>query len=163
MGRARRHHPDDPTRANAFDATDLQIIAELNEDGRRPYGRIGASVGLTEGAVRQRVQRLVESEAIKIVAVTDPERFGVRVRATIAVRVAGDVEPVAEALSRIAEIDYVVVIAGPFDLMAEAQCADEQQLFEVVNHGIRTLPGVVGTETWTYLRLVKQTYPWPPN
>lgn len=163
MARAKRHNSDDSARGSTFDATDLQIIAELQEDGRRAYGRIGANVGLSEAAVRQRVQRLVESEAIKIVAVTDPERFGVRVRATIAVRVAGDVEPVAEALGTISEVDYIVAIAGPFDVMAEVQCADEQQLFDVVNRRIRTIPGVVGTETWTYLRLFKQTYPWPPN
>ncbi|HST39870.1 MAG TPA: Lrp/AsnC family transcriptional regulator [Conexibacter sp.] len=163
MPRAKRQNPAEPARDGAIDATDLEIIAELQEDGRRTYGRIGQQVGLSEAAVRQRVQRLVDSEAIKIVAVTDPERFGVRVRATIAVSVDGDVEPVAEALAQIPQVDYVVAVAGPFDVLVEVQCSDEADLFAVINRGIRQIDGVAGTETWPYLRLYKQTYPWPPN
>lgn len=147
----------------AIDATDLEIISELQEDGRRTYGRIGREVGLSEAAVRQRVQRLIDSEAIRIVAVTDPQRFGLRVRATIAVRVDGDVEPVAQAIAEIPQVDYVVATAGPFDLLVEVQCRDEEELFAVLNGGIRGLDGVAGTETWQYLRMYKQTYPWPPN
>lgn len=163
MARAKRQSPAEPARDGAIDAMDLEIIAELQQDGRRTYGRIGQQVGLSEAAVRQRVQRLIDSEAIKIVAVTDPERFGVRVRATIAVKVDGDVEPVAEALAEIPQVDYVVAIAGPFDVLVEVQCRDEQDLYAVINRSIRQLPGVAGTETWPYLRLYKQTYPWPPN
>lgn len=163
MPAAKRNAPDDAARDGAIDATDLQIIAELQQDGRSTYGRIGREVGLSEAAVRQRVQRLVDSEAIRIVAVTDPERFGVRVRATIAVRVDGDVGPVAEALAEIPQVDYVVAVAGPFDLLVEVQCRDEQDLYAVINRGIRQVDRVAGTETWPYLRIYKQTYPWPPN
>jgi Lrp/AsnC family transcriptional regulator for asnA, asnC and gidA len=163
VARPRQQRNATPSGANSIDETDLEIIAELQEDGRRTYGKMGGRVGLSEAAVRQRVQRLVESEAIKIVAVTDPQRFGVRVRATMAIRVEGDVEPVAEALGAIAEIDYVVVVAGPFDVLAEIQCRDEQNLYEVINHQIRKVPGVVATDTWPYLRIFKQTYTWPPS
>lgn len=163
MPRAKRQSPAEPSRDGAIDAMDLEIIAELQQDGRRTYGRIGKEVGLSEAAVRQRVQRLVDSEAIKIVAVTDPERFGVHVRATIAVKVDGDVEPIAEALAEIPQIDYVVAVAGPFDVLVEVQCRDDRDLYAVINRRIRQIPGVAGTETWPYLRLYKQTYPWPPN
>jgi Lrp/AsnC family transcriptional regulator for asnA, asnC and gidA len=145
------------------DDVDLEIIKELQEDGRRTYGRIGTAVGLSEAAVRQRVQRLVEDDAIKIVAVTNPYLLGARVAATIGIHAEGNLHEIAGKVSEIPEVDYVVVTAGSFDILAEAQCRDNTHLLQVLNEGIRGVPGVTGTETFVYLDLVKQTYPWPPN
>jgi Lrp/AsnC family transcriptional regulator for asnA, asnC and gidA len=145
------------------DDLDLEIIKELQQDGRRTYGRIGTAVGLSEAAVRQRVQRLVEDDAIKIVAVTNPYLLGARVAATIGIHAEGNLHEIAGNVSEIPEVDYVVVTAGSFDILAEAQCRDNTHLLRVLNEGIRGVPGVTGTETFVYLDLVKQTYPWPPN
>jgi Lrp/AsnC family transcriptional regulator, regulator for asnA, asnC and gidA len=145
-----------------IDAADRAIIAELQDDGRRGYGRIGAAVGLSEGAVRQRVARLVRSDVIRIVAVTDPEMLGYRVRATVAVRVDGSPEPVVERLAAVGEIDYLVSTAGRYDLLLEIQCADHDRLYELVNE-LKAMPGVRDAETFVYLKLHKQTYPWPPS
>ena len=145
------------------DDLDLEIIKELQQDGRRTYGRIGTAVGLSEAAVRQRVQRLVEDDAIKIVAVTNPYLLGARVAATIGIHAEGNLHEIAGNVSEIPEVDYVVITAGSFDILAEAQCRDNTHLLRVLNEGIRSVPGVTGTETFVYLDLVKQTYPWPPN
>lgn len=145
------------------DDIDRLIIEELQQDGRRTYGRIGKAVGLSEAAARQRVQRLVETESIRIVAVTDPGLAGVKTRATIGVHAEGNLNSVADAVAAIPDIDYVVVTAGSFDLLAEVQCRDDAHLLEILNDGIRSIPGVTGTESFVYLKLVKQTYPWPPN
>jgi Lrp/AsnC family transcriptional regulator for asnA, asnC and gidA len=145
------------------DDLDLEIIKELQEDGRRTYGRIGTAVGLSDAAVRQRVQRLVEDDAIKIVAVTNPYLLGARVAATIGIHAEGNLHEIAGKVSETPEVDYVVVTAGSFDILAEAQCRDNTHLLQVLNEGIRGVPGVTGTETFVYLDLVKQTYPWPPN
>src|SRR3954470_2659163 len=115
--------------ASEIDEADRAIIAQLQEDGRRSYGRIGAVVGLSEGAVRQRVARLVRSDAIRIVAVTDPEALGVRVRATVGLRGEGDPQPVVDHLAGVGEVDYVVSTAGRFDLLVEVQCADHDRLY----------------------------------
>ncbi len=153
----------DQENGNRVDDLDLKIVKELQEDGRRTYGKIGTAVGLSEAAVRQRVQRMVETDAIKIVAVTNPYLMGARVAATIGIHAEGDLSEIADAVSAIPEVDYVVVTAGSFDILAEAQCRDNDHLLEVLNGGIRGVPGVTGTEIFVYLNLVKQTYPWPPN
>jgi Lrp/AsnC family transcriptional regulator for asnA, asnC and gidA len=145
-----------------MDAADAAIIAQLQEDGRRAYGRIGEAVGLSEGAVRQRVARLIADDVIKIVAITDPAALGYRMRATIGINVDGSVEDVAERLEPLPEVDYVVSTAGRFDLLVEVQCPDDARFFDLLNGTIRTLPNVVATETFVYLKLHKQTYPWPP-
>ena len=68
--------------------------------------------------------------------------------------------PVADALSKIAEVDYVVICAGAYDLLAELVCTDDDHLLDLLNDKIRTIPGVTGTETFVYLKLEKQTYAW---
>lgn len=138
------------------DDTSLAIIAQLQEDGRRPYAAIGKAVGLSETAVRQRVQRLVESEVLQIVAVTDPLRMGLTRQAMIGIKAEGDLEALAGALGVIDEVSYVVITAGTFDVLAEVRCQNDGQLLQILNDRIRTLPGVVTTETLVYLKVRKQ-------
>lgn len=153
--------PDGPRNGAALlDDTSKAIIAELQQDGRRPYSAIGRSVGLSEAAVRARVQRLVESGVMDIVAVTDPLELGFSRQAMVGVRVVRDPEPVAQALSELPEVSYVVVTAGSFDLLVEVVCRSDDHLLDVVNRRIRTLEQVSATETFVYLKLAKQTYSW---
>ncbi|MEP6856529.1 MAG: Lrp/AsnC family transcriptional regulator, partial [Pedococcus sp.] len=132
------------------------IIEQLQEDGRQSYATIAKRVGLSEAAVRQRVQRLLDQEVMQIVAVTDPLQVGFRRQAMIGIRVNGDLTPVADALSAMAEVDYVVTTAGSFDILAEVVCEDDTELLELLTKRIRTLPGVQTTETFVYLKLNKQ-------
>jgi Lrp/AsnC family transcriptional regulator for asnA, asnC and gidA len=143
-----------------LDETDAAIIALLQEDGRRPYGEIGAAVGLSEAATRQRVNRLRESGLMRIVAVTDPVALGRGVVATIGLRASGDTREVAARLARIDEIEYVVVTAGSFDVIAELVCASEEQLLDVLNEDIRTIAEVRELHTFMHLRTEKNVFAW---
>ena len=142
------------------DDTSRAIIEQLQEDGRRPYATIGKAVGLSEAAVRQRVQKLVDSGVMQIVAVTDPMQIGFARQAMIAISVNGDVEAVADKLAGIDEVDYIVVTAGSFDVFVEVVVEDDAHLLNLVNGRIRAIGGVTRTETFLYLKLVKQTYNW---
>jgi Lrp/AsnC family transcriptional regulator, regulator for asnA, asnC and gidA len=146
--------------APPLDEVSKRIIEQLQEDGRRPYAAIGKAVGLSEAAVRQRVQRLLDAGVMQIVAVTDPLQVGFARQAMIGIRVEGDIMPVADQLAEMSEVDYVVVTAGSFDLLIEVVCEDDDHLLEVLSHRIRALPGVRGTETFVYLKLRKQLYNW---
>ena len=121
---------------------------------------IGIAVGLSEAAVRQRVQKLVDSGVMQIVAVTDPMQIGMARQAMLAISVSGNLEAVADELAKIDEVDYVVITAGSFDMMAEIVVEDDQHLLDLVSSRIRAIPGVTRTETFLYLKLVKQTYNW---
>jgi Lrp/AsnC family transcriptional regulator for asnA, asnC and gidA len=136
------------------------IIEQLQEDGRRAYATIGRAVGLSEAAVRQRVQRLTESGVMQIVAVTDPVQVGFARQAMIGIRAEGDLQALADALADLAEVDYVVITAGGFDVLVEVVCTGDDHLLQVLNERIRTLPGVRATETFVYLKLRKQLYNW---
>ena len=143
-----------------LDDTDKALIEALQRDGRSPYTKLAAAVGLSEAAVRQRVQRLNESGVTQIVAVTDPLMLAFRRMAKIGLRIEGDLRAAADTISSIPEVDYVVIVGGSFDLMLEVVCEDDDHLLSLLNDKIRSIPGVRAAETFTYLRLYKQTYAW---
>jgi Lrp/AsnC family transcriptional regulator for asnA, asnC and gidA len=143
-----------------LDAVSKAIIAELQRDGRKPYAAIGKAVGLSEAAVRQRVQRLLDNGVMQVVAVTDPLQLGFARQAMIGITAVGEVEPIADQLAAMDELDYVVITAGSFDILAEIVCESDAHLLEVLSKRIRGIDGVRTTETFVYLKLRKQTYSW---
>ncbi len=153
---------NDPVQATSalLDAPNRAIIEALQRDGRQPYGAIAEAVGLSEAAVRRRVQRLRESGIMQIVAVTDPLQLGFTRQAMVGITVEGDSRKVAEKLSAMQEVDYVVMCAGSFDILVEIVCEDDERLLHVLNDSVRSIPGVRATETFLYLKLAKQTYTW---
>jgi Lrp/AsnC family transcriptional regulator, regulator for asnA, asnC and gidA len=143
-----------------LDEVSKGIIEQLQADGRRSYAEIGKAVGLSEAAVRQRVQKLTDSGVMQVVAVTDPMQLGFYRQAMIGVRVAGDTTTVAQELSALSAVDYVVLTAGSFDILAEVVCENDDDLIDLLNKQIRSIEGVQSTETFVYLRLQKQFYNW---
>jgi Lrp/AsnC family transcriptional regulator, regulator for asnA, asnC and gidA len=150
----------DRDRSPVLDSVAKRIIEQLQEDGRRSYSSIAKAVGLSEAAVRQRVQRLLDTGVVQIVAVTDPLQVGFERQALIGMNIQGDVTAVADALAEIPEVDYVVITAGSFDVIAEVVCENDDHLLDLLSSRIRILEGVTGTETFVYLRLRKQLYNW---
>jgi Lrp/AsnC family transcriptional regulator, regulator for asnA, asnC and gidA len=148
-----------PVTMPVLDEISKLIIEQLQTDGRRSYAAIGKAVGLSEAAVRQRVQRLHEAGIMQVVAVTDPLKLGFRRQAMIGLRCDGDLQKVADDLAAMDEIDYVVLTAGSFDLLLEVVCEDDDHLLEILTR-VRGVPSVTSTETFVYLKLCKQTYTW---
>ena len=143
-----------------LDKAGKAIVEQLQTDGRMPYTKIAKAVGLSEAAVRQRVQQMVDDGIMQIVAVTDPLRLGLRRMALIGLKVDGDLRTVADQLTEVPEIDYLVMTAGRFDLLCEVVCEDDDALLNLVNDRIRAVHGVRETESFIYLKLSKQTYTW---
>ncbi|HET8599063.1 MAG TPA: Lrp/AsnC family transcriptional regulator [Segeticoccus sp.] len=150
-GNGHPFHLDDVSKA---------IIEQLQRDGRLPYSSIGKAVGLSEAAVRQRVQKLIDHGVMQIVAVTDPLQLGFARQAMIGIRAEGNLEPIADRLAEMPEVDYVTITAGSFDLLVEVVCESDEHLLELLSHRIRVIEGVRSTESFMYLRLHKQTYAW---
>lgn len=143
-----------------LDDVSKAIVEQLQQDGRRSYADIGKVVGLSEAAVRQRVQKLTDSGVMQIVAVTDPMQLGFTRQAMIGIRASGDTRDIADALAELQAVDYVVLSAGTFDVLVEVVCENDDDLLELLNTEIRALPGVVSTDTFVYLKLRKQFYNW---
>ncbi len=143
----------------ALDDADRAIIELLQGDGRMPYTRVASAVGLTEGAIRQRVQRLTDAGVMQIVAVTDPLSLGVRRVAMVGVRVAGDVEHIAADLAVMPEIEYLIATAGRYDAMLEVIVDDDEHLMRLLST-LRSRPDVAEAESFVCLKVFKQTFSW---
>lgn len=142
------------------DDIDKALVTALQHNGRESYAALAKIVGLSEAAVRQRVQRLLDDGVVQIVGVTDPMVMGFQRWAMVGIVVEGDVRKVADQLAAIDEIDYVVLTAGSFDLLIEVVCEDDDRLLALLNDRVRAIPAVRSTETFVYLKLAKQTYAW---
>ena len=149
-----------PNVAGLLDDVNKAIVEQLQQDGRRTYGSIAEAVGLSEAAVRQRVQKMRDAGIMQIVAVTDPLQVGFRSQAMVGIKADGDARDVADALAEVDAIDYVVMVAGEYDILVELVCEDEDRMLELLNGVIRQIPGVRETEMFMYLKLKKQTYTW---
>jgi Lrp/AsnC family transcriptional regulator for asnA, asnC and gidA len=142
-------------------ALDKRIIEHLQQDGRRPFTQIAADLGVSEAAVRARTNRLVERGILQVVGVTDPLKLGFQQQAMIGVRCESNrLLDVADAVSAFPEVDYVVITAGTFDLLIEVVCENNEALLQFLTERLRAVDGVRETETFVYLRMVKQTYQW---
>lgn len=150
--------PESPT--PDLDEIDKALIRHLQVDGRMPFSKLGPVVGLSQAAARQRVKRLVDRGVMQVVAVTDPAMLGFAVQAMVGITVRGDLRAVSEQLGGLDEVEYVVITAGRFDLLAEVVCADTGGLLDLVNDRIRPVEGVQGVEIFAYLALTKQIYSW---
>lgn len=144
---------------DTLDDADRAIIELLQADGRMPYTRVAAEVGLTEGAIRQRVQRLTDAGVMQIVAVTDPLSLGVRRVAMIGVRVTGDVERTAAALAELPEVEYLIATSGRFDAMFEVIVDDDEHLMRLLS-ALRRRSDVAEVESFVCLKVFKQTFSW---
>ncbi|MED5528427.1 MAG: Lrp/AsnC family transcriptional regulator [Actinomycetota bacterium] len=148
------------TKTPVLDDVSKSIIEELQADGRRSYSSIGKTVGLSEAAVRQRVQRLLDAGVMQIVAVTDPLQVGFARAAMIGISVTGNLDAAAEAIEKLPDVQYLVVCAGGFDILAEVVAEDDDHLLRILKDSILSVPGVTLTETFVYLKLRKQIYSW---
>ncbi|MGP9529127.1 MULTISPECIES: Lrp/AsnC family transcriptional regulator [Micrococcaceae] len=145
--------------AQVIDEISKEIIEQLQEDGRRSYAAIGKAVGLSEAAVRQRVQKLVESRVMQIVAVTNPLELGFTRQAMISIVANQDINGTADRIAELPEVDYCLVTTGTADILAEVICSNDEDLLRVIGT-IRGIDGVLSTNTFTYLSLKKQEYNW---
>jgi len=146
-------------RARRVDAVDKGIIEALQANGREPFRRIAAVLGVSEATIRARYAKLVDDEILQVTGVTNPLGLGFDAQAMVGIKTNGPVEAVADEVAGWRESSYVVVAAGQFDLLVELVCVDRRHLLEMINR-IRALPTVVSTESFMYLELWKQLYDW---
>jgi Lrp/AsnC family transcriptional regulator for asnA, asnC and gidA len=143
-----------------LDPIDKLIINELQRDGRISYADLAPLVGLSPAATRQRVQRLTESGVVQIVAVTDPLALGYTAMAMFCITVESDAQAVADAVGALPSVIYAVLSAGGYDVLAEVLCETNDELFDVLNHQVRTIDGVHEVQAFPYFRIHTHRFSW---
>jgi len=149
------------TRADDLDAIDRRIIGALQADGRRPYSRIAADLGVSESVVRYRVARLEGSGMLQIVGIADPLRIGFDRMALIGLKVQpGKLHDVCRDVTAFPETSYVAAIAGSYDVIVEVICRDTAHFTELLTQRLHNTEGVVSTESFLVLEIHKMAYGW---
>jgi Lrp/AsnC family transcriptional regulator, regulator for asnA, asnC and gidA len=143
---------------NIIDELDQHIIEALQQDGRRPFTKIAADLGISEASVRQRVANLINNQVMQIVAVTNPIKLGFSLASMIGIRVSGErLLEVAQEISAFDEVIYLIICTGRFDMLAEVVCHDNDHLLNFLTEKLYKVPGVLQAETYMYLRVCKDT------
>lgn len=143
------------------DEVDIAIIRKLQADGRRPYAEIAAELGLSPSTVQQRANRLIDSKLLQITAVTDPMTLGISVMATVAIKADGTMlREAAAEIAKFSEVGYVAICTGPYDILIEVACRDNDHLLDFISDKLAEVEGVREIETFLYLRIVKNTDQW---
>jgi Lrp/AsnC family transcriptional regulator, regulator for asnA, asnC and gidA len=141
------------------DEIDLQIINALRIDGRVAFSQIAEQLNVSPGMIRLRYNRLVDQGYVKVVAITNPLRMGFKTMALIGIRVDGSkLLDVAEKVSKLDEVIYLVVASGRFDIFAEVVCRDHEHLLSFITEKLSTIDGVRDSESFIHLKIVKEIY-----
>jgi Lrp/AsnC family transcriptional regulator, regulator for asnA, asnC and gidA len=150
-----------PRGVDTLDPIDRRIIGALQAEGRRPYSRIAADVGVSESSVRYRVARLEETGMLQIVGIADPLRIGFDRMALIGLKVRpGALDDVCRAVTAFPETSYVAALAGAYDVIVEVVCRDTPHFKELLTERLHTTDGVEAAESFLVLEIHKMAYGW---
>ncbi len=142
-----------------LDEIDRQIIDALHIDGRVAFAQVAEQLGVSPGMIRQRYSRLVERGDLKVVAITNPLRRGFESMAMIGIRADGSkLLEVADKISKLDEVIYLVISSGRFDIFAEVVCRDHEDLLRFITQRLSTIEGVRESESFIHLKIVKEIY-----
>jgi Lrp/AsnC family transcriptional regulator for asnA, asnC and gidA len=150
--------PAPPNSSEKVDEIDREIIRHLVRDGRRPYADIAEEMGLSASTIQQRANRLIDADLVRIRAITDPIALGVPITASILLKVDGArLGQIAQEVSALEEVGWVAIMSGAYDISIEIACRDNEHLIELISE-IAGTEGIRSTETFMYLRIVKNNY-----
>jgi Lrp/AsnC family transcriptional regulator for asnA, asnC and gidA len=146
-------------KAVSLDAIDQHILDAMRKDGRAAFAQIAGRLKVSPGMIRQRYNRLVELGILKVVAISNPLQRGFKTMAMVGIRTDGhQMLEVADAVSKLKEVVYLVVVSGRFDIMAEVVCRDHADLLEFITGKLYAIEGVREAETFMHLKIVKEIY-----
>ncbi len=146
-------------KAVSLDEIDQHILDAMRKDGRAAFAQIAAKLKVSPGMIRQRYNRLVDMGMLKVVAISNPLQRGFKTMALIGIRTDGNkMLDVADAVSKLKEVVYLVVVSGQFDIMAEVICRDHEDLLNFITEKLYAIEGVREAETFMHLKIVKEIY-----
>jgi Lrp/AsnC family transcriptional regulator for asnA, asnC and gidA len=147
--------------AHPLDEFDRCIIVLLQRDGRLSNVEIARSLGLAEGTVRKRLDRLLSEGIIRIMAVAEPAPLGLAASIIIGIQTElGQLNELAQRLAAIPEVHCVNVVTGTYDVIIEAVLPSGEHLLSFLVDKVAKIPGVKRTETSHVLQVVKRACDW---
>jgi len=135
------------------DEIDEKILALLEENSRMTYVEIGGLVGLSEGAVRNRIQSLISDSVIKRFTIERSISHGVRALTMIAVEPGVPTFEVSKKVSELEGVEQIYEVTGEYDIVMVSHGSNIESINKVIED-IRKIKGVEKTNTIIVLRTV---------
>jgi Lrp/AsnC family transcriptional regulator, regulator for asnA, asnC and gidA len=144
-----------------LDDLDMNILAQLQDDGRKSFTEIARATGVSVGTVRNRITRLVNERIVKFICRPDAHRIGFHMPANIkvTVRPSSMIEQAAQEIMDFPEVYYLALVAGEFDLDIDVMCRDQEHLSNLITDRLQKVPGVYATSTNVILKTYKLSVP----
>jgi Lrp/AsnC family transcriptional regulator for asnA, asnC and gidA len=142
------------------DAVDQHILSILEQNGRATNREIAESVGVSEGTVRNRIERLIRDDVLRIVGVTNPARLGLNTAAVISISAElSRITDIAEQIAGAPGVVYVGYTTGNADIIVLAFFPSNDELTDFMTKTLAAIPGILKAETNIILKPVRSTFP----
>jgi len=142
----------------SLDQTDIKIISFLQEDGRFPFVKMAKLLGVTEGTIRRKFNRLTKQGIVKPTATCDPYSVGFDAPAFVGVKaVQKKAKSLAKKIAQMPEVQFVALTTGNFEIMTHVVAKTNKLLFEILVK-LSELDGVEATNTFLMLDIYKQKW-----
>ncbi|WIV54979.1 Lrp/AsnC family transcriptional regulator [Amycolatopsis nalaikhensis] len=138
-----------------LDAANHALLEHLRTDGRASFADLASLTGLSPGATRVRVLRLLEAGVVHVGALVRLTPLSRTYTMGFALTFTGDAEPVARKVAGLAEIDCLATGAGWCDAIGTIRVGSLDEVLATLER-LRALPGVRTVEAWTHLRAIKE-------
>ncbi len=142
------------------DKLNKSIIAMLQRDGRMAFSEIAQELGVSEGTIRNRVSSMKQAGMLQIVAIADPVAAEYKTDAMLGLNVAPGHTPqaVAERLSALPDVVYILWVSGRFDLLVEVVSNDRNEFLHFLDTEIHGQPDIISSETMMGLKNYKNQF-----
>jgi Lrp/AsnC family transcriptional regulator for asnA, asnC and gidA len=144
------------------DLVDCEIIKLLQKDGRISNTDIAKKMGISEGTVRTRLNRLIKNEIIQIVAVSNPIKLGFKIVGQIRIQIdIGKMEAILKELKKLKALWFIVQTTGrTTGLEAEFIVKSLDDLNTLIFENINKIDGIIKTDISLILDFIKRRYDW---
>ena len=137
----------------SMDATDIRIVELLGEDGQLSNREVARRIGLSEGAVRQRLTRMMASGKVRICAQVNVEEMADQYMAIVAIKLDGrHLTECAEQVDKLQGVQSTMIVTGQYDLIVTLLLDSRQGLVDFVTKQLSLVPGVRESETFVVLK-----------
>ncbi len=142
-----------------IDDVDIQILRELQKDARRSLKEIAEKVGVAEGTVYNRINKMKKIGLIKkFIPVVDYSKLGYDIIAVIGITAEGGYLTEIEAvIAQEGNVTAVYDVTGEYDMIVVAKFKDRDSLNKFVKK-VAGMDKVIKTYTMLVLNVVKETH-----
>jgi Lrp/AsnC family transcriptional regulator, regulator for asnA, asnC and gidA len=141
-----------------LDQTDQNIIELLRVDGRMSFTEIAKRLEMPEATARYRVQRLLQTEVIQVLAWPNPQKLGTPYVNVIFLTVENSaIDAVASSLAAVEAVRFVAVTSGRYNIIIDVFFGAHEELISFFNQ-LKTIPGIISYESQFVLNLLKAEY-----